>query len=158
MKKIVRIVWIGALSGLAFLVACCSTKGLTKAEKKQLTQDRDSIQSALRMHWMATPNATPVDSAEYEVETNRLQYQLDSINYRLGKNVDLDQSKQRLEDSKSRVALLQRITELKEILRFRESACVYGSPEVMKEYGKKTREMKQQLQDLENQLEELNKK
>ena len=151
-------VWIGALSGLAFLVACCSSSnGLTKAEKKQLTQDRDSIKSILRTHWMATPKDDPVAQAEFDAETNRLQYQIDSINYSLGKNVDLEKSKERLEQSRQYYTLNKRIGELRKALRFREGACVYGSPEVIKEYGKETRKMKQELQDLENQLEEMNK-
>ena len=140
MKKVVRIVWIGALTGLAFLVACCSTKGLTKAEKKQLKRDRDSIQQALDMYWMSCRDSVP--SPEFMVEYNRLQYQIDSINYRLGKRVDLEESKRILEESKQqanmnkdRTALQQRIDELRMALERREGACIYGSPEVMKEYG-----------------------
>ena len=47
MKKVVRTVWIGALSGLAFLAACCSQNGLTRKERKQLIKERDSIQEIL---------------------------------------------------------------------------------------------------------------
>ena len=165
MKKVVRIVWIGALTGLAFLAACCSTKGLTRAEKKQLKKDRDSIQQILDMHWMSTPEDNPVALAEYEAEHNRLQYQIDSINFRLGKKVDIEQSKQRLEQSKQEVemskqgiTLRQRIDELKNAIRMREGACVYGSPEVIKEYGKKTQEMRDELEKLESQLEKIEKK
>ena len=165
MKKVVRIVWIGALTGLAFLVACCSTKGLTRAEKKQLKRDRDSIQQVLDMHWMVTPENNPVARAEFEMESNRLQYQIDSINYRLGKKVDMDESKQRLEQSKQAVemnkdrgVLQQRIEELRMALQRREGACVYGSPEVIQEYGKKTQEMRDELKALEDQLEGMDKK
>ena len=171
MKKVVRTVCIGALSGLAFLAACCSSKGLTRAEKKQLKHDRDSIQQNLDIHWMSTPENDLVARAEFEMESNRLQYQIDSIDYRLGKNVDLEQSKQLLEQSKQileqskqeamkikqTMGLRQRIEELKEALRMREGACIYGSPEVMKEYGKKTQEMRDELNELEKQLEETNK-
>ena len=165
MKKVVRIVWIGALTGLAFLVACCSTKGLTRAEKKQLKRDRDSIQQILDMHWMSTPDDNPVARAEFEMESNRLQYQIDSINYRLGKKVNIEESKQLLEDSKQKVELskdrnsiVQRIEELRRAIQMREGACVYGSPEVIKEYGKKTQEMRDELKKLEDQLEEVDKK
>ena len=161
MKKVVRIVWIGALTGLAFLVAC-STKGLTRAEKKQLKRDRDSIQQALDMYWMSCPDSEP--SPEFMVEYNRLQYQIDSINYRLGKRVDLEESKRILEESKQkanmnkdRTALQQRIDALRMALERREGACIYGSPEVMKEYGKKTQEMRDELKALEDQLEGMNK-
>lgn len=43
MKKIVRTVWISILSGLAFLVACTTTKGLSRAERKQLKAERVEI-------------------------------------------------------------------------------------------------------------------
>ena len=164
MKKIVRIVWIGALSGLAFLAACCSSKGLTKAEKKQLKRDRDSIQEILDLHGMAAPEDNPVAIAEYKLDSMLLQYQIDSIDYRLGKNVDIEESKQHLEQkkqavemSKKRSALMERIEELRVALQRREGACIYGSPEVMKEYGKKTQEMRDELKGLEEQLEGMNK-
>ena len=164
MKKVVRIVWIGALSGLAFLAACCSSKGLTRAEKKQLKRDRDSIQQILDMHWMSSIEANPVDSAEFELEANRLQYEIDSINYRLGKRVNIDESKQYLENSKQKVKMLKdrnylvkRIEDLRSALQRREGACVYGSPEVIQEYGKKTQEMRDELKALENQLNKIDK-
>ncbi len=172
MKKIVRIVWIGTLTGLAFLAACCSPKGLTRAEKKQLKRDRDSIQQILDMHWMSSPEDNPVAKAEFEAEANRLQYQIDTINYRLGMDVDVEKSKQLLDESQQQVekskleaggdqqqaSLRKRIEELKRALQLREGACVYGSPEVIKKYGQKTLEMRQELEKLETQLEELENK
>ena len=153
------------MTGLAFLAACCSTKGLTRAEKKQLKKDRDSIQQVLDFKMMVDPGADPVAVAEYDAEINCLRYQIDSINFRLGKNVDIEQSKQRLEQSKQEVemskqgtTLRQRIDELKNAIRMREGACVYGSPEVIQAYGKKTQEMRDELEKLENQLEQLEKK
>ena len=77
----------------------------------------------------------------------------------------MEQSKQIWEDSKQqaimnkeRNALQQRIDELRMALERREGACIYGSPEVMKEYGKKTQEMRDELKTLEDQLEGMNKK
>ena len=85
MKKVVRTVWIGALSGLAFLAACCTTKGgLTKAERKQLMKERDSIQEILKMREMAAVYGSPEIIQAYGLETLRLRNQLDSINYKLG--------------------------------------------------------------------------
>ena len=114
---------------------------------------------------MATREDNPVALAEYEAESNRLRYQIDSINFRLGKNVDIEQSKQRLELSKQEVemskqgtTLRQRIDELKNAIRMREGACVYGSPEVIQAYGKKTQEMRDELEKLENQLKQIEKK
>ena len=150
MKKVVRTVWIGALSGLAFLAACCSsTKGLTRAERKQLIRERDSIQDILTRREGAAVYGSPEIIARYGAETYRLQNQLDSINSKLGEEVDLEKSAQRY-------ALQQRIADLQTTLQRREGACIYGTPEVMEEYGKETRRMQDELQGLKNQLKELN--
>ena len=149
MKKIVRTVCIGVLSGLAFLAACCSTKGLTKAERKQLKHDRDSIQEILKMREMAAVYGSPEIIANYGAETARLRYELDTINYRLGEEVDVETSKRRYE-------LKRQIADLKSALQRREGACVYGSPEVIEEYGRETERMRQEIETLQNELNELN--
>jgi len=149
MKKVVRTVWISALSGLAFLAACCSAKGLTKAEKKQLEQERDSIQAILTRREGAAVYGSPEIIARYGLETYRLQNQLDSINAKLGEDVDLEKSARR-------VALQERIAELQAALQRREGACVYGSPEIIEEYGKETQRMRDELQATRKELRELN--
>ena len=148
MKKIVRTVCIGALSGLAFLAACCSTKGLTRAEKKQLKHDRDSIQEILRMREMAAVYGSPEIIANYGAETARLRYELDSINNRLGEDVDMEKSKQRYQ-------LKQRVADLQAALQRREGACVYGSPEIIEEYRRETQRMRQELEEVKNELKKL---
>ena len=150
MKKVVRTVWIGALSGLAFLAACCSTKGLSKAERKQLIKERDSIQDILTRREGAAVYGSPEIIARYGVETYRLQNQLDSINAKLGEDVDLEKSARRL-------ALQERIADLQAALQRREGACVYGSPEIIEEYGKETQRMRDELQAVKKELRELNK-
>ena len=150
MKKVVRTVWIGALSGLAFLAACCSsTKGLTRAERKQLIRERDSIQDILTRREGAAVYGSPEIIARYGAETYRLQNQLDSINAKLGEDVDLEKSAQRY-------ALQQRIADLQAALQRREGACIYGTPEVMEEYGRETQRMRDEMQGLKKQLKELN--
>jgi ubiquinone biosynthesis protein UbiJ len=148
MKKVVRTVWISALSGLAFLAACCSTKGLSKAEKKQLEHERDSIQDILTRREGAAVYGSPEIIANYAAETYRLRSQLDSINYKLGEDVDLEKSARR-------VALQERIAELQAALQRREGACVYGSPEIIQEYGKETQRMRDEVEALRNELKEL---
>lgn len=150
MKKVVRTVWIGALSGLAFLAACCSTKGLSKAERKQLIKERDSIQDILTRREGAAVYGSPEIIARYGLETYRLQNQLDSINAKLGEDVDLEKSARRL-------ALQERIADLQAALQRREGACVYGSPEIIEEYGKETQRMRDELQAVKKELRELNK-
>ena len=150
MKKVVRTVWIGALSGLAFLAACCSAKGLSKAEKRQLEQERDSIQQILSSREGAAVYGSPEIIARYGLETYRLQNQLDSINAKLGVEVDLEKSARRL-------ALQERVAELQAALQRREGACVYGSPEIIEEYGKETQRMRDELKAARKELRELNK-
>lgn len=148
MKKVVRTVWIGALSGLAFLAACCTQNGLTRKERKQLTKQRDSIQEILNMHEMAAVYGSPDIIANYQAETYRLQYQVDSINERLGKNVDMEKSKQRYD-------LQQRLAQVLRELQYREGACVYGSPEVIQRYGEETNRLRQEAEEIRNQIKEL---
>lgn len=149
MKKVVRIVWIGALSGIAFLAACCTTKGgLTRAERKHLTKERDSIQEILNKREMAVVYGSPEIIANYKAESYRLQYELDSLNHRLGQDIDM-------EKSKTRWQLQQRLVELKTTLQHRESACIYGSPEVMERYREKNNSIRQEIMEVEKQLEEL---
>lgn len=148
MKKVVRTVWIGALSGLAFLTACCSAKGLSRAERKQLMKERDSIQEILTRREGAAVYGSPEIIARYGAETYRLRSQLDSINYKLGENVDLEKSARR-------VALQERIVELQAALQRREGAAVYGSPEIIQEYGKETQRMRDEVEALRKELRNL---
>ena len=155
MKKIVRTVYIGALSGLAFLAACCTTKGLSKAEKKQLIHDRDSIQGILTRREGAAVYGSPEIIAKYGAETMRLRYELDSINQRLGEDVNLEESKANYEKSMRRSELMQRLSELQAALQRREGACVYGSPEVIEEYGRETERLRQEVNSLQQEIKAL---
>ena len=87
--------------------------------------------------------------ARRAADTYRLMSQLDSINAKLGEEVDLEKSARR-------VALQERIVELQEALMRREGACVYGSPEIIEEYGRETQRMRQEVEDLRSQIRELN--
>ncbi len=150
MKKVVRTVWIGALSGLAFLAACCTQNGLTRKERKQLVKERDSIQEILTRREGAAVYGSPEIIANYKLENLRMQSRLDTINAQLGEKVDLEKSAQR-------VALQERIANLQAALQRREGACVYGSPEIIEEYGKETRRMRDELEAVRKELRELEK-
>ena len=149
MKKVVRTVWIGALSGLAFLAACCSQNGLTRKERRQLVKQRDSIQEILTRREGAAVYGSPEIIARYGAETYRLQNQLDSINAKLGVYVDLEKSTRRL-------ALQECMVEVQEAIRYREGACVYGSPESIEEYGRETQRMIDEVKAIRKELKELN--
>ena len=151
MKKVVRTVGIGALSGLAFLAACCSSKGLSRAERKQLMRERDSIQEILSRREGSCVYGTPEIMQRYGLETLRLRNKLDSINYKLGKDVDLEKSAQQLKDKEEKVERMEKIIGLRERLealqntiRERESSCVYGSPEILEQYGLETQRLREE--------------
>ena len=146
------------MSGLAFLGACCTTKGLSRAERKQLIKERDSIQEILKMREMAAVYGSPTVMQNYGLETMRLRNQLDSINYKLGEDVDLEQSAKQLEMKQKRVNLVQRLEQLRNAIREREGSCVYGSPEIIQEYGRETQRMRQEAEELQKELDELGKK
>ena len=129
MKKIVRIVWIGALSGLAFLTACWTHNGLTRKERKQLTEERDLVQWRLLSYGMGgIHDYTSVN--EYVKACNKrysLENKLDSINFRLGDSIDLDRNIRRRQ-------ILQRIDSLNYLIENYIPPCIYGSPEMLEEY------------------------
>lgn len=54
--------------------------------------------------------------------------------------------------------LKQKIDQLRSIVEDREMSCVYGSPEIIAEYGRETRRLRQELTDLENELKNFGKK
>ena len=83
MKKFARTIWIGILSGLAFLGACNSHKGLTKAERAQLVKERESIQGIITQRENSCVYGSPEILREYSAETQRLRNQLNEINARL---------------------------------------------------------------------------
>ena len=151
MKKIVRTVYIGALSGLAFLAACCSTKGgISKSERKQLVKERDSIQEILARRENAAVYGSPEVMGKYKLETLRLQSQLDTINYKLGEDVDLERNARRIQ-------LQDRLNTVRAELQRREGACVYGSPEIIEEYGRETQRLRDEAEQLQKEIRDLEK-
>lgn len=86
MKKFGRTLWVGILTGLAFLGACNSNKGLTKAEREQLIKERDSIQEILTRREGSCVYGSPEIIQAYGAETRRLQNQLNEINTRLAED------------------------------------------------------------------------
>lgn len=93
MKKVVRNIWIGLLSGLAFIVGCTTQNKVNKNDKEEKRQ-----------------------------KVVQLTQQLDSIN-----------------------SIIQR----------REGACVYGSPEVIQQYGEETRRLRKEAEDIKQQIKDL---
>ena len=53
--------------------------------------------------------------------------------------------------------LQARVDELRAIVQDREMSCVYGSPEIIAEYGKETRRLRNELDELQKKLDEFDK-
>ena len=54
--------------------------------------------------------------------------------------------------------LKERIAELRAIVEEREMSCVYGSPEIIAEYGRETGRLRHELDSLQNVLDNYDKK
>lgn len=162
MKKIVRTVWIGALSGLAFLAACTAKNGLSRSERKQLIKQRDEIQTLLKMRESSAVYGSPEVMMNYGLQTMRMRNKLDSINFRLGENVDIEKSTEQLKKREKEVnnfmktkELRMRLESLMATIREREGSCVYGSPEIIEEYGRETRRLRQEAEQIRKQIEDI---
>ena len=150
MKKVVRSVWICALSGLAFLGACCTQNGLTRKERKQLLKEREQVEMQLSNY-----KCDEIDTPFIDVYMGRrnekyvLENKLDSINFRLGDTLDLDRNFRRRQ-------ILLRIDSLNYLVEHYSPPCIYGSPEMMEqkagkidmEYKRLVDELREAEQDL----------
>ena len=54
--------------------------------------------------------------------------------------------------------LKERVAQLKAVVEEREMSCVYGSPEIIAEYGQETSRLRQELKDLQYELDNFGKK
>ena len=79
MKKVVRVVWISLLTGLAFLIACTTQGRLSRSEKKQLKQERENIEMTLKDKAELSPN-NPRKLLEYKQWEIDQRTRLDEIN------------------------------------------------------------------------------
>lgn len=148
MKKVVRTIWISLLSGLAFLSACGTSKSGSRAERRQLVRERDSIQEILDRRENACVYGSPEVIEAYGAENARLRGELDELNGRINDLDDPDKTNRRNE-------LQQQLDSLQDVLKRRESACVYGSPEVMQRYRQQTDSIRQQANKIQQELEQL---
>jgi hypothetical protein len=150
MKKVVRTVWISLLSGLAFLVACTCQNKLTRAEKKQLKQERAVIMEQIEA---AKQDAIVFSEAEkvMAAKQNELAYRsrLGEINTLLG-------DKQAILDNDNEIGKINHeIDSLKQVIQASIPPCVYGPPTSDPTYQEYM--MKHRRNDLMDQLEQLEK-
>ncbi len=122
MKKVVRSVWICALSGLAFLGACCTQNGLTRKERKQLLKEREEVEMQLSKYKDDEIDTPFIDEYMYRrSEKYALENKLDSINFCLGASIDLDRNTRRRQ-------ILQRIDSLDFMIKNYTPPVYYGPP------------------------------
>lgn len=98
---------------------------------------------------------SPEVIARYKAETCRLQNQLDSINAKLGVEVDLEASAHRVWVEERRAELTERLDSLRAVIYKRENACIYGSPEVMERYSRETNRLRGEAEKVKNELQGL---
>ena len=170
MKKVVRTVWISILSGLAFLGACCTSKGHQRVEclygppealeserpdpgkdarKAELQQQLDSLESVLKRRETACVYGSPEVMDRYRAETNRIRQQVVDIKQEL---IELGGGK-----AMRRAELQQRLDSLQAIIKQREMSCVYGSPEIIQSYGQETNNLRQQANEIQEEIDKLDK-
>ena len=149
MKKVVRSIWICALSGIAFLGACCTSRGLSRAEKKKLMKERDAIEQTLAKELTFKEDTGYWDFVVERAERYELMNKLDSINFRLGKDVDLAKNVRRRE-------LQGHLDTLYYSLYSFDNALVYGPPDDMDSYyAERAAERRAMVADIKNTKREL---
>ena len=148
MKKIIRVVWISALTGLAFLTACSSQNGLTRKQRKQLVKEREQVMNEL----LAYQRCFDTDDYEAFMSCNgqfyALENRLDTINFRLGDSIDLDRNYRRRQ-------ILQRIDSLNFLISHYTPPCIYGGPDLNDGSWEVRTELDDWYQELEKAEDEL---
>lgn len=176
MKKVVRTVWISLLSGLAFLSAGCNSifhrrpeclygppemlekpvadttdnevQPIDKAARcAALHQQIDSLESVIKRRETACVYGSPEVMEQYREKTNAIRQELKELTDELHV-LEMPKKERRAE-------LQQRLDSLQSIIQEREMSCVYGSPEVMDRYRQRTAEIRQEAQNIEKEIEEL---
>lgn len=151
MKKVVRTVWISALSGLAFLAACCTQNGLSRKERKQLVQERNEVMMELDKTRHYEVEGPLDDFLSHKDDIYALENRLDAINYRLGDSIDLDLNIRRRQ-------ILRRIDSLDYLIKNYVPPCIYGSPEMLANYvDTEFESMQSELKKAKKELEDLDR-
>ena len=134
MKKVVRTVWISLLSGLAFLAACTGIKNSVKDNKFEALYGSPEVNA---------PAANQESIDEMNARLDRIEQRINEM-----KNPD---------GQDRRTQLQQQLDSINNILKRREGACIYGSPEVMEKYRNETLRLHREASKLQQELEDLDK-
>ena len=152
MKKIVRTVWISLLSGLAFLVACTTTKGLSRSEKKQLKAERVEIISQIDQQRQESSGVTdPTVMMNYRNTELKLRERLCQIDDLLGNEKALKDNNDIIADIHSEMDSLTAVYNA----THEPGPCVYGPPPVKPDELTPLQELNKTRNDLLNQYREI---
>ena len=135
MKKVVRTVWISLLSGLAFLAACTGIKNSAKDKKFETIYGCPEV-------------SAPVEASQEGID--EMNARLDKIEQRINEIKGPDKQSRREQ-------LQQQLDSISNILKRREGACIYGSPEVMEQYRNETLRLHREASKIQKELEDLDK-
>lgn len=168
MKRIIRIVWISALTGLAFLVACTSQNRMSRQERKELKNKRALIEQELSkfqdqeyLQWEeGLLQAEPGDDISVQMknlqtlsrnnqEEIELRKQLLEIDKALKDNASASQHEQKLSDAINKQKSINKA--MKNIV----PPCVYGPPPTRPQGQMTPREKKEKIEKLENELDSI---
>lgn len=125
MKKVVRTIWISLLSGLAFLVACTTPKGLSRAEKKQLKAERAELVTLIEEK-SNTYSDDPTILLGIKQEELQLRERLQYIDYQLRASEEVF-----TQDANQIANVNYEIDSLNKVIKDMETEippCVYGPP------------------------------
>ena len=154
MKKVVRTVWISLLTGLAFLVACTTPKGLTRAEKKQLKAERAELVAQIDRQ-VAIEAGDPRAALELREEELQLRERLVAIDLRLGDQESLNRNNMEITELQQKVDSLRRVID--DLENNVIEPCVYGPPPVdnpvfLNEKEQQRHELMDRLEVLQNTI------
>jgi hypothetical protein len=149
MKKIVRTVWISILSGLAFLVACTCTKGLTRSEKKQLKAERTAIMTQIDQKRLESQTVEdPGIMMSYKDAELQLRQRLNEINSLLRDEQAANENIQQMGNLNAEMDSLQQVID-----QSTRIPCVYGPP--TNDPGYKQWQLQQRRNDLSDRISQL---
>ena len=178
MKKVVRTVWISMLTGLALLVACHSQNHLSRSEKKQLKAERAAIEAEIAQPMADMSLNEQLDYKMWELSRLERIHEINAILGDKDESLKSEAAMNQVNDdivtiqkaiqgtipsllygppaiSGPKLELMNEYERLQSILKRREGACVYGSPEVIKRYGQETDSIRRRVQEIKRQLDEM---
>lgn len=185
MRKIVRTVWICALSGLAFLGACTMQNKLTRSQRQRLIKERESILEQINQIEEMKSDTIDYDLLKREMScyydlfminrkldgvedtvSLRKWWELDSILWErpipilYGSPIaesDVNDTIVINDRYQRRLELENRIETLQKTILERENTCTFVSPETREEYLMETRRMKAEMESWKQELLDLDK-